>query len=483
MIKRNHMPVYCTLIILVTSLWVVLYPVRLFATAMASPLPLLTATPTPTPSRLVGVVHRDANLRAGPGTTYQRVGVISAGAEVTIHGANATGDWYQLESGEWIAAFLVDSATPVPPLPSTTTAEQTVQTVAPTSTPRVSANFTPTKLNQAVSAAGWRMNTQQMSRQERIDIFDGHFRSDPGYFIYLIELRLANTQQVSNTLTFDPTQVQMIDTTGERYAAIGASVIEGAPFVLHIHQIGGSMSIEQRPVAGKPALFFTATTKDDQTKEWTIRMPAQSATLLVMAFVAPAAIEGQEMQWPGFPRFNLQPTLTEKPTPTHTPISTHTPTRTPTYTPTVTPTQIPSATSTTMATTTATTGRFEGKVFRSDTDEALAGVTIELLDATQVGDAPKQVVAEATTDAQGRYVLPASPGVYSLLAVITANSEAAFPCTDPTGFGLVMTEAGWLATISTQKTTGLKLFLASEGEERTLAASDVIRLDIDLACQ
>jgi uncharacterized protein YraI len=56
---------------------------------------------------LQGVVARDANLRAGPGTTYAVVGGVKAGQALTIIQTNAAGDWYQLNSGEWIAAFLV----------------------------------------------------------------------------------------------------------------------------------------------------------------------------------------------------------------------------------------------------------------------------------------------------------------------------------------------------------------------------------------
>lgn len=48
-----------------------------------------------------GTVTHNANLRVGPGTTYA----------VRIVAANAAGDWYELEGGQWIAAFLVRLAT------------------------------------------------------------------------------------------------------------------------------------------------------------------------------------------------------------------------------------------------------------------------------------------------------------------------------------------------------------------------------------
>jgi len=60
-----------------------------------------------------GTVSKGANLRSGPGTTYAIVGKATQGEAVTITDKNAAGDWYQLDTGEWIAAFLVTlDATP-----------------------------------------------------------------------------------------------------------------------------------------------------------------------------------------------------------------------------------------------------------------------------------------------------------------------------------------------------------------------------------
>jgi endonuclease YncB( thermonuclease family) len=51
-----------------------------------------------------------ANLRAGPGTSYARIGSVAAGATLAVTGRNGAGDWLQLADGTWIAAFLVDGA-------------------------------------------------------------------------------------------------------------------------------------------------------------------------------------------------------------------------------------------------------------------------------------------------------------------------------------------------------------------------------------
>jgi hypothetical protein len=73
----------------------------------------------------VGVVNRNANLRAGPGTRYAIVGSAPAGTTVRIAATNRAGDWYHLSNGRWIAGFLVDfngagsNRTPIPPVAPT----------------------------------------------------------------------------------------------------------------------------------------------------------------------------------------------------------------------------------------------------------------------------------------------------------------------------------------------------------------------------
>lgn len=55
--------------------------------------------------------NRAANLRGGPGITYAVVGGVYAGQALQVVGQNQAGDWLQLQSGQWIAAFLVNRVT------------------------------------------------------------------------------------------------------------------------------------------------------------------------------------------------------------------------------------------------------------------------------------------------------------------------------------------------------------------------------------
>jgi hypothetical protein len=115
--------------------------------SMATPNSVVTPSPTPKTNTAVapteatgvfsGVVNRDANLRAGPGTNYAIVSGAKAGQQVIVIASNAANDWYQLDTGQWIAAFLINDiiATNVPTVADSTTAVKTTTTeVSPATT-------------------------------------------------------------------------------------------------------------------------------------------------------------------------------------------------------------------------------------------------------------------------------------------------------------------------------------------------------------
>lgn len=102
------------------------------ATPEPSSTPEPTATPGPTATPVPAPIAADAaNLRGGPGTNYPVLDTIRAGQTLDIVARTATGDWYRLRNGGWIAAFLVAnppgevpeaSGIPTPPAqPSTAT--------------------------------------------------------------------------------------------------------------------------------------------------------------------------------------------------------------------------------------------------------------------------------------------------------------------------------------------------------------------------
>ncbi|MCC7352669.1 MAG: SH3 domain-containing protein [Anaerolineae bacterium] len=118
----------------------------------ATPMPP-SATPTPIPSPFALAIT-EANVRLGPGTTYQVMGALKKNALLQIVGRNPAGDWWQVccingKQG-WIAASVVEEggrlqdvnvAANIPPSPTPTpratpTPKMTPTPAPPTEAPR-----------------------------------------------------------------------------------------------------------------------------------------------------------------------------------------------------------------------------------------------------------------------------------------------------------------------------------------------------------
>jgi hypothetical protein len=76
------------------------------------PTPGLILAPTATAPLVRPVANDVANLRAGPGTNYAIIGRATISQALAIMARNPAGDWYQLDDGTWIAAFLVSHPPP-----------------------------------------------------------------------------------------------------------------------------------------------------------------------------------------------------------------------------------------------------------------------------------------------------------------------------------------------------------------------------------
>jgi uncharacterized protein YraI len=125
-----------------------------------TPAPTLTPTPSPIPPTPTTVVPNivagadGANVRAGPGTNFTRLGYLDPGTQVPVIGRYS--NWWQIQyEGEpaWVYSeivtpFNVDDVSQVQPPPSPTPVPPTATptpaataTPAPTATPGPSANF------------------------------------------------------------------------------------------------------------------------------------------------------------------------------------------------------------------------------------------------------------------------------------------------------------------------------------------------------
>lgn len=102
-----------------------------------NPLPVAqpTVAATPLPTITSGTANRAANLRGGPGTTYAIVGTVQPGQRLNLIGRTGDSAWYQLESGTWIAAFLVNGGAAQPTALPTSAGPAATAVPTPTSQP------------------------------------------------------------------------------------------------------------------------------------------------------------------------------------------------------------------------------------------------------------------------------------------------------------------------------------------------------------
>lgn len=123
---------------------------------------------------LTGTVNRNANLRAGPGTTFAIAGSAPAGAKVTIIEKNAVGDWYKLDSGKWIAAFLVTLSTPAAGTPSAPTGVPAANTPTPAArtVPIIVPTVTPAPVQPAPAAVAPKVQLLIITNNNSVEILE-----------------------------------------------------------------------------------------------------------------------------------------------------------------------------------------------------------------------------------------------------------------------------------------------------------------------
>lgn len=130
----------CTWYQLADGNWIAAFLVD--ATTTAAVAPAATSAPAAAPAASCPSATVTANIRSGPGTTFDIISQATPGACIVITGRTDAGDWYQLSDSNWIFAELVTNAG-TPPVVSDTrteviqiaTAEPQAQPAAPAVTP------------------------------------------------------------------------------------------------------------------------------------------------------------------------------------------------------------------------------------------------------------------------------------------------------------------------------------------------------------
>ncbi|MBI3959298.1 MAG: SH3 domain-containing protein [Chloroflexi bacterium] len=83
-----------------------------------TPQPIPTVEPAPETSSLPAAfpvaVRGQADLRTGPGLEFDSVGLVDAGATILISAQDESGEWFQLENGNWVSGEALTNKPPVP---------------------------------------------------------------------------------------------------------------------------------------------------------------------------------------------------------------------------------------------------------------------------------------------------------------------------------------------------------------------------------
>lgn len=206
-----------------------------FAKSTERPLATATKTPTAILGQVTGRVLRNANLRAGPGKEFAVIGTVTARQTLVIVGSNAKGDWYRLENGMWIAAFLVGGLSkPVPVLLATDESVSPIQTATPINSPTPESSQTsqaiptpttnadcPPPTIDACLVGTWRREMYKVTKSETMSGFDQISFNADGSFLrqgHILSTGLVRSAEVvvdNNTGCFASQSISTTTDAGE----------------------------------------------------------------------------------------------------------------------------------------------------------------------------------------------------------------------------------------------------------------------------
>lgn len=150
----------------------------------------------------------------------------------------------------------------------------------------------------------------------------------------------------------------------------------------------------------------------------------------------------------------------------------------------------PSPTPTPVPTPTPTTARFEGTIYFLD--KPFAGAKISLNDPAKDTKDPAYIVAEATTDAQGRYSFVVDPGNYVMGATLVIENPADYACQRTLPIGWIASQASakdspagspnpWLAVWGSRP-DGAQVLIASSDSIK-VQAGEIVQRDMYATCE
>ena len=265
-----------------------------------TPPPPLTATPLPTPTPQQSRANHDANRHAGPGTAFVVVGAVANGQALQIVGRNASGDWYHLADGSWIAQVWVDDAPGALPVltPQPISPPPIVLSETPTSPPTPTATPSPTPAEPRANG-------------------EANLRAGPGANYAIVGG--AATGQVLDIVGRNPAGDWYVLADG---AWIAAFLVDDAPGSVPITEISPSPPTPTLTATSPPtdipgptstsgsakvvieAIFYQGTVPEVESDEYVIIANVGSAPQNLAGWRLYADDDGQDFF---FPNFILQP--------------------------------------------------------------------------------------------------------------------------------------------------------------------------------
>lgn len=174
--------------------------------------------------------NNNANLRGGPGTEYPIVGSTSTGQSLDIAARNGDGSWLQLDTGEWIAAFLVDNApaatdileaeeipeppAPAEPTPAPTESPTTTATEESDSESTTETTSSIVNIGEEIQGNGWRFHVKEIHKRKAVYWHNDSYVAMGHFLVVIID---AVNEQSGTDYFANNIEPYLTDTAGNVY--------------------------------------------------------------------------------------------------------------------------------------------------------------------------------------------------------------------------------------------------------------------------
>ena len=237
-------------------------------------------------------------------TTFQKIfiGVLSLVMLCVVGMMTVVVAWYVMATPlTAIAEASIATPTPKPP---------TATPVPPTPTPSI------TTFGQAAELGQWKIKVVDLQKVDslRLNSGDGFstyrgtsdYLADEARTIYLVELELTNTTELTGTLMADPQQIEVVDLGKKSHRLIGVTLGSSRNGNFYSNdQLLNGVGLVSWDSEGNWAVLETDVL-DDTTNKWILKLSGRGLIELTIAFDVPAGTQVTELRWPKLRPFSLE---------------------------------------------------------------------------------------------------------------------------------------------------------------------------------